>query len=223
MNTIELFSGTKSFSRVAASLGHRTLTIDNNPDLSPDHAIDILALRDTEYKLKHAEVLWASPPCTAFSCASMGHHWGGGRRAYIPKTEEAKLGMELALKTLSIIKGSKPTWWFIENPQGMLKKMPFMQEIGIMHTVWYCHYGDTRAKPTNIWTNAEWWKPMMRCHNRRKSHPDTCCCHDHEAAPRGAKTGTQGIDGARLRGVIPPPPLFLEIFSQMPEKPKLFD
>ena len=29
--------------------------------------------------------------------------------------------------------------WYIENPRGKLKT-----------TVWYCKYGDTRAKPTDL-------------------------------------------------------------------------
>ena len=38
------------------------------------------------------------------------------------------------------------------------------------------------------------WVSRPVCHNG-----DTC----HEAAPRGSKTGTQGIKGAIDRGVIP--------------------
>ena len=35
MQTVELFCGTKSFSKVAARLGHRTFTLDNDPALIP--------------------------------------------------------------------------------------------------------------------------------------------------------------------------------------------
>lgn len=61
-----------------------------------------------------------------------------------------------------------------------------------------------------------WWKPRPICHNRRKDCPDYCCCHDHEAASRGSRTGTQGLKGATERGKIPPQ-LFEEILNQMPE------
>ena len=44
-----------------------------------------------------------SPPCTGFSVAALGHHWTGGKNAYIPKTETAKLGIVLAKKCLEII------------------------------------------------------------------------------------------------------------------------
>jgi hypothetical protein len=85
--------------------------------------------------------------------------------------------------------------FFIENPRGMMRKMPFMQEFN-RHTIWYCQYGDDRAKPTDIWTNSKSWIPRPMCHNGNKN------CH-HEAAPRGSKTGTQGKKGIYNRSKIP--------------------
>lgn len=198
MRTLELFAGTKSFSVVAESLGHNTHTVDNDPSLNPDECVDI---RKWE-PIGGIDVLWASPPCQGFSVAAIGKNWN---HDHTPKTDSARLAIELVQTTLDLIDEIKPTWWFIENPRGKLRKMPFMKDF-IRHTVWYCRYGDTRAKPTDIWTNATWWKPREQCHNGNK---------DHESAPRGAKTGTQGIDGARDRGVIPPE-LFVDIFNQMP-------
>lgn len=64
------------------------------------------------------------------------------------------------------------------------------------HTVWYCQYGDNRAKPTDIWTNSDDWIPRPQCFN---GNPD---CH-HERAPRGSKTGTQGRRGSYERSMIP--------------------
>lgn len=71
--------------------------------------------------------------------------------------------------------------------------MRFMQGLP-RYTVTYCQYGDTRMKPTDIWTNHP--NPQFKppCHNG-----DTC----HVAAPRGARTGTQGLKGARERAIIP--------------------
>src|SRR3990167_3554246 len=51
-----------------------------------------------------------------------------------------------------------------ENPRGVLRKMPFMKDF-IRHTVSYCQYGDNRMKPTDIWTNALFWKPKPICKN----------------------------------------------------------
>ena len=62
------------------------------------------------------------------------------------------------------------------------------------YTVTYCQYGDTRMKPTDIWTNHPnpQFKPMCK-------NGDPC----HDAAPRGSKTGTQGLKNSAERGVIP--------------------
>ena len=206
MKTIELFSGTKSFSKVAAGIyGMSTWTFDMNPDLEPDTTMDIRKVPMKLFKVLSPDILWASPPCTAFSVASIGTHWTGGRNAYIPKTQVAKDAQELVKHTLRIIKYVKPRWWFIENPRGILRKMSFMQGLHRI-TVTYCQYGDTRMKPTDIWTNAVWWVPRPVCKNG-----NVC----HESAPRGSKTGTQGINTARDRGIIPPG-LFEDIFSQVP-------
>jgi hypothetical protein len=50
-------------------------------------------------------------------------------------------------------------------------------------------------KPTDIWSNHPNPNFKPTCKNG-----DTC----HEAAPRGSKTGTQGLKNAMDRGVIPP-------------------
>ena len=49
-------------------------------------------------------------------------------------------------------------------------------------------------KPTDIWGNHPKVGTRPGCKNG-----DTC----HVAAPRGAKTGTQGLKGAKARAVIP--------------------
>ncbi len=62
------------------------------------------------------------------------------------------------------------------------------------YTVTYCQYGDTRMKPTDIWTNHPNPKFKPCCHNG-----DSC----HIPAPRGSKTGTQGLKGSIERAIIP--------------------
>lgn len=211
MKTIELFCGTKSFSNVAKELGHDTFTIDNDPQFEPDACVSIFVFGADNSLFANRDILWASPPCEGFSVASIGANWTGGKRGYIPKSDSARRSIALAEKTIAIIEESKPDAWFIENPRGLLRKMPFMDEFlkrtgGVRHTVTYCQYGDTRMKPTDIWTNALWWKPKPVCKNGMPCHV---------AAPRGSRTGTQGIGTYKDRSRIPSA-LFEEIFSQVP-------
>ena len=208
MNTVELFCGTKSFSKVAEKLGHKTYTIDIEESFKPDFQIDILNLNKTHLLGSGSmiDLLWASPPCTSFSVASIGSSWCGN---YCPKRTETALGMAYVLKTLELIKKLKPKYWFIENPRGVLRKMAFMDGLH-RKTVTYCQYGDTRMKPTDIWTNLLSWNPKPMCKNGNPCHV---------SAPRGARTGTQGLKGAKERGVIPEK-LFYEIFEAIKNEAK---
>lgn len=139
------------------------------------------------------DVLWFGTPCTGFSVASIGTHWGGGFRQYEPKTDTARLGIALAKKCLEIISWFPNAIWAIENPRGVLRKMPFMPN-EYRRTITFCQFGDDRMKPTDIWTNLVSWVTPPPCKNG-----DEC----HVRAPRGAKTGTQGLKGAYERGVYP--------------------
>lgn len=203
MKTVELFCGTKSFSKVAAGLGHETFTVDNDERHAPDLCINILALEPEELPCR-PDILWASPPCEAFSVASIGHHWNID---HSPKSERAFVAQRIVEKTLSLINATSPRWWFIENPRGMLRALPLLAAHP-RRTVTYCQYGDMRMKPTDIWTNASWWRPRRICHT------DADC---HERAPRGACNGTQRLSGAIRRARIPHP-LFVEIFAQFPKE-----
>lgn len=203
MKTVELFCGTKSFSKVAADHGHETFTVDNDLLHNPDLLSDILKVAS----LPECWMLWASPPCEGFSVAVIGRNWN---HDYTPKHARAELAMQIAKKTLELIHKTAPRWYFIENPVGMLRKMPFMEEFlaqtgGVRHKITYCQYGDTRMKPTDIWTNAHWWRPRAACKSGM-----TC----HVSAPRGSRTGTQGLKGSVERSRIPAE-LFKEIFSQL--------
>lgn len=192
MKILELFAGSRSIGKVADKLGYKVFSSDINNFEDIDYVVDILEFDYKKVPFK-PDVIWASPPCTSFSVASIGHHWTGGKGAYIPKTDGAKLGLKLVEKTIEIINHYNPKYWFIENPRGVLRKMEIMKELK-RNTVTYCQYGDERMKPTDIWTNSFVWIPRPMCKNG-----DTC----HVAAPRGSRTGTQGRLNAYERSKIP--------------------
>ena len=197
MKILELFSGTESFSKVARERGHETFTVDNDKQFSPNLCIDIMDLTQDMIPFK-PDIIWASPPCTTFSVASIRHYWDNGK----PKNEKCLHGIAIVKKTIDIIKQLNPKYFIIENPRGMLRKQEFMDEFK-RDTVTYCQYGDNRMKPTDIWTNNKNWKPRPMCKNGSPCH---------EAAPRGSKTGTQGLKGSVNRSRIPEE-LCMEIFN----------
>ena len=195
MNTLELFAGSGSFSKIAKENNYNTLTIDIENKFNPDVCIDILNYEDNN----KYNIIWASIPCQAFSIASCSTHFNIDKS---PKSDFAKKSILLMDKTLSIIKNNLDNngVWFIENPRGLMRKI-LPQKLKennidfIQYTIWYCQYGDDRAKPTDIWTNLKGFQPKI-CKNNSIS------CN-HQRAPRGSKTGTQGRSNAFERSKIP--------------------
>ena len=192
MKVLELYAGSRSVGKIAEELGMEVFSSDLIEFEGIHYPISILDFDVTKVPFQ-PDIIWASPPCTGFSVAAIGHHWAGGKGAYIPKTETAKLGIELVKKTLEIIEHFQPTFWFMENPRGVLRKLDVVKNLP-RRSVTYCQYGDERMKPTDIWTNSVLWEPRPMCKNG-----DPC----HVAAPRGSRTGTQGRANAYERSKIP--------------------
>lgn len=202
MKGIELFAGSCGFTKEAEKLGHEMFTVDNQPferiDLVAD--IEFLTINNIPFI---PDFGWFSPMCTTYSIAAISHHRDMGK----PKTDFAAKSDRVLLNTLKIINDIlliNPDFkWYLENPRGYLRKMDFMQGLP-RTTITYCSYGDKRMKPTDIWSNniynplfnPDGWKPKPMCHNGNSK------CH-HEPAPRGSKTGTQGLKGNYERSKIP--------------------
>lgn len=208
MVVLELFAGTRSIGKAFEAQEHKVISIDwdksfENIDLYAD--IGTLTLEEIlELCGCIPDVVWASFDCTTFSIAAISHHrWKDPETGYLyPKSDYAKRCDEIDQHVLYLIdelnrmrleQGMSPLIYFIENPRGGMRKMEWMENRP-RYTVTYCQYGDTRMKPTDIWTNHPnpQFKPMCK-------NGDPC----HVRAPRGAKTGTQGLKGSRERSVIP--------------------
>jgi hypothetical protein len=195
---VDLFCGTKSMAKAFERAGWETYTVDWEESFEPTLQADIGTLTSEDIiKLCGGvpDVIWASFDCATFSVAAIGHH----RRKNLetgnldPISEYAKFCDNVDQNVLRLINELKPTYFWIENPRGGLRKMTWMQDIPYRYTTTYCQWGEKRMKPTDLFTN----------------YPDAYfpCCKNgdkcHEAAPRGSRTGTQGIKGAKDRSRIP--------------------
>ena len=196
MYVLELFAGSRSIGKEAEKQGHNVFSVDINSFKDIDLVIDILNLKKENIPFT-PDMIWASPPCTFFSVASIGHHW---HENHTPKTKEAVLGVEILNKTLDIFKWFPEAKFFMENPRGKMRR----KVKGIDRTtITYCSYGAKTMKPTDIWSNhifdmfnLNGWNPRAMCYNGNTK------CH-HEEAPRGSKTGTQGLKNNYERSKIP--------------------
>lgn len=196
MLVFDFFAGTGSSTKAFSDAGDQVITFELDSRFEATENVDVMSLT-VEYLLEtygRPDFVWASPPCTAFSVASMGHHWISGGVYPVPRTEAAVENQKLVAHVRMLIEGLNPRFGFlIENPRGMLRKLPPVQGLP-RQTVSYCQYGDERQKPTDLWGTVPNWKPREIC------KPGSDC---HVAAPRGSKTGTQGLGVAWKRSMIP--------------------
>ena len=101
MVLLELFAGSRSVGKEAEALGFQVFSVDINNFEKIDLVIDILKLKREMIPVKPS-IIWASPPCTTFSVASIGTHW---EENGTPKTKEAVKGLEILSKTLQLYNG----------------------------------------------------------------------------------------------------------------------
>lgn len=199
MIILELFAGTRSISKAFEQKNHTTYSVEW------DKSFDNISLYEDVNNLTAEsiislcggvpDVIWASPDCTTYSIAAISHHRRKNEQtgSLDPVSKYARFCDKTNKHLLSLIKELRPKLWFIENPRGGLRKMSFMQGLP-RYTVTYCQYGDIRMKPTDIWTNHPNPNFLPCCHNG-----DSC----HQKAPRGSRTGTQGLKGQKERSKIP--------------------
>lgn len=204
MKVLELFAGTRSIGKAFEKRGHEVFSVEWNKDFENiDLYADILTVtaEDIIRRFGRPDVIWASPDCTTFSIAAISHH---RRKNPVtgnldPVSDYAKFCDRVDKHVLQLIRELNPRYYFIENPRGGMRKMEWMQGLP-RYTVTYCQYEtdkpvmERRMKPKDIWTNHPdpRFKPMCK-------NGSPC----HEAAPRGSKTGTQGLKGSKDRSVIP--------------------
>ena len=193
IKVLELFAGSRSIGNTAEELGMKVFSVDWTPYEKIDLSIDIEELKKEDVPFI-PNVVWASPDCTTYSIAAVSKH---RRNRTEPISEYAVKCDNVNQHWIGLIKEylevNPDLVFFIENPRGILRHMPWMKDFK-RYTIWYCKYGDDRAKPTDIWTNSKTLTPRSECCNYKYDYEGNIInkhCH-HESARRGAKTGTQG-------------------------------
>ena len=194
---LELFAGSRSIGKAFSERGHEVFSVEWDERFNDiDWYTDVYQItpNDIIKRFGRPDVIWASPDCTTYSIAAISHHRKQDETGNLSGVSEyARFCDKGNVNLLRLIRELRPKCFFIENPRGGLRKMDFMSIIP-RHTVTYCQYGDKRMKPTDIFTNHPNPRFKPPCHNG-----DPC----HVSAPRGAKTGTQGIKGSIERSLIP--------------------
>lgn len=197
MKVLELFAGTRSIGRAFEERGHEVYSVEWDKQFGDiDLYEDILKVQASDIisKFGRPDIIWASPDCSSYSIAAISHHRRKDANGNLaPVSDYAKFCDRVNQHVLCLMLALSPKYWFVENQRGGLRKMDFMNGLPL-YTITYCQYGDTRMKPTDIWTNHPNPKFKPMCHNG-----DPC----HVSAPRGAKTGTQGLKGSVERSRIP--------------------
>lgn len=195
---LDLFCGTKSMARAFERAGWETYTVDWEKDFEPTLCCDVNTL--TVEKIIDLcdgvpDFVHLSPDCTSYSVAAIFHHRKQNKDTGELEgvTDYAKFCDKTNAYIIDLIVNKlNVKYYTIENPRGAMRKMGFVKDLP-RYTTTYCQWGDTRMKPTDIWTNIP--------------NPNFPCCKNgdkcHESAPRGSQTGTQGIKGSKDRSRIP--------------------
>ena len=194
MIVYDFFAGTGSATKAFEDAGHTIIRVELDEYFEAEER-DILSLTAETLIAKYGQpdFIWASPPCTTFSVASIRHYWSYIDGKAMPKNEKTLHGIAIVAHTVALIQTLNPTYgWLMENPRGMLRKQSVVSELN-RRTITYCQYGDFRMKPTDLWGEVPGWisrepcKAGMTCHN---------------SAKRGSDTGSQGIGGGGKRGAM---------------------
>lgn len=146
MRTLELFSGTQSFSKAVLRRDptNEVITVDISPRFQPTIVADINTWNYREFSPGYFDVIWCSPPCEQYSKARTT---GGPRNL-----DEADANV---LRCFEILDYFHPRVWFLENPQtGLLPRRMETLRGGVQYfDADYCAYGAVYRKRTRFWTN----------------------------------------------------------------------
>ena len=182
MIALELFSGTKSVSRVIRELGWSTVSLDIDPTHDPDLCLDIMDFDETSYSKDYFQFVWASPDCASYSCARSN--------AIKDRVEAMQLADRLVTKTRQII-DYFDCEWCIENPASsrLWKREVARGLLENSCVTSYCSFGMLYRKDTRI--ASSFVLNLPRCLGKGHCQAMIGCMHK-EWAQRGYNLKRKG-------------------------------
>jgi site-specific DNA-cytosine methylase len=167
MNCLDLFCGTKSFTKEAIKFGYECYTVDILEQFEPTFCCDILEWDYKQFPRGFFKIIWASPNCKDYSSLNF----------LSTKKKDLTHSNKLVEKTIEIIEYFNPTYWYMENPDGgLLRDQDCITMNWLPHnTIDYCKYGFSTRKRTRIWNDNPLWTGRSICQgdNRCKMKKDT--------------------------------------------------
>lgn len=194
---LELFSGLECISNAFRKHGHNCFTIDWDMRFQSSLHADIskLTIDDLPKEFRSPDVVFLGTDCTTYSVSAISKHrrknFANGNLD--PISDKARFADDMNRHCKELLKILNPKVQIWENPVGALRKMDFMQDL-ICNTTTYCQYGFTYRKGTDFFSN-------INLHLKPPCKNGSPC---HEKAPRGARTGLQGIKDPALKAIYPP-------------------
>lgn len=134
-----------------------------------------------------------------------------------PKSDGALTAQAIVEHTLKLLDALEPTAWVMENPSGMMKRLDVLAPYPY-RSISYCKFGMPYRKRTDLWLGGELENIVLPGPCDTDYRPQRFTTLDdgrvfvidrttdqacHEAAPRGAKTGIQGLASAADRALVP--------------------
>ena len=120
MRLLELFSGTGSVGHAFANAGWEVVSLDNDTASDATFICDINFFDFGMWPPGYFDCVWASPPCTEYSCA----------RATARRPRDLESADRIVDTALHAIAYLRPAVGWMENPAtGLLKTRPIMQDL----------------------------------------------------------------------------------------------
>lgn len=171
---LDLCAGLESWAKPLRAAGHTVVTLDYDGTFGTTVTADVRAVTAAQLGGRGAyDAVVGSPPCEGFSVGSIGRHWNLDDGVATPKSDGARLGVEIAIACVDLVDALAPPLGFLfENPTGMMRHLlgfdtgargglewrrwRHADDVDNLRapSVTYCTLGLDYRKPTDLWVGG---------------------------------------------------------------------